>query len=132
MTKEELLFAEEAHELGAKVDISTEDGSLGHQGVVTDRVELLLGEYFFDLVLVCGPEMMIKKTVEIAETHNVKIQASLERYMKCGIGICDSCAIDGYQVCRDGPVFHGHQLAKMIEFGRSKRDPSGKRIGLDQ
>jgi dihydroorotate dehydrogenase electron transfer subunit len=55
-------------------------------------------------------------------------QFSLHRYMKCGVGLCGSCAIDpsGLRVCREGPVFRGDQLAG-TEFGGYMRDSSGRR-----
>jgi len=48
--------------------------------------------------------------------------------MKCGIGICDACALDDKLVCWDGPIFTGDQLAKSDEFGRYRRDKSGRRV----
>ena len=50
--------------------------------------------------------------------------------MKCGMGVCDICSIDGLQVCRDGPVFTGEVLKSVPEFGKVKRDASGKRIPI--
>jgi dihydroorotate dehydrogenase electron transfer subunit len=56
------------------------------------------------------------------------MQASLERIMKCGIGICDSCALDGKHVCRDGPVFSERELRSFEELGRTKLDTSGRKV----
>jgi len=53
---------------------------------------------------------MIKKVYNIAKANKTPIQASLERYIKCGISLCGSCAIGRYLVCSDGPVFHENQL----------------------
>ncbi|MFW5898419.1 MAG: hypothetical protein ACOCT7_01035 [Candidatus Saliniplasma sp.] len=83
-----------------------------------------------DCVLTCGPEPMMQRTVKIASGKSIPIQASLERYMKCGLGLCDSCSIDGYQVCRDGPVFYDDELKKMKEFGKFERDKSGRKVRL--
>ncbi|RLF55668.1 MAG: dihydroorotate dehydrogenase electron transfer subunit, partial [Thermoplasmata archaeon] len=56
---------------------------------------------------------------------------SLERYMKCGFGICGQCCIGkGLRVCKDGPVFDGETLKDIEEFGNYKRDASGKKIPL--
>ena len=60
----------------------------------------------------------------------VNAQLSLERTMKCGIGICDSCSIGGFQLCRDGPVFFMKELEEMQEFGNSKLTYSGKRVHI--
>jgi dihydroorotate dehydrogenase electron transfer subunit len=73
---------------------------------------------------------MMKKVLDWSLQHGVAMQAGLERYMKCGIGLCDSCAIDGLQVCRDGPVFSRDALAGMEDFGRRKRTPSGRLVEL--
>lgn len=129
-TSNELLFKRRAIDLGIKVDISTDDGTDGHHGFVTERVAELLSSEKFDLILTCGPEIMLKKVVELGKKNNVSVQASLERYMKCGIGICDSCSINGLQVCRDGPVFDGEVLSKLGEFGKSQRDACGRKIEI--
>jgi dihydroorotate dehydrogenase electron transfer subunit len=129
-TSNELLFKVRAQELGIEVDISTDDGTAGHHGFVTERVEQLMDEDNYDLVVSCGPEPMLKKLLEICQRANVPLQVSLERYMKCGIGICDACTIDGFQVCRDGPVFDGETLRKLVEFGKLKRDSCGRAVDL--
>jgi len=110
------------------VHVSTDDGSEGFHGFVSDLAAKLLHEERFDMVLTCGPEVMMKKVVDAANARRVPVQASLERYMKCGIGICDACAFDDKLVCYDGPVFGGEELAKSQDFGRWRRDISGRRV----
>ncbi|MEM2217337.1 MAG: hypothetical protein QW731_03010, partial [Thermofilaceae archaeon] len=70
--------------------------------------------------------------VHMAIKAGIKVQASLERLMKCGIGICGSCALEpqGLLVCRDGPVFNGHELIQLDDFGKWWWNASGKRIPL--
>jgi len=81
----------------------------------------------FTNVLTCGPEIMMKKIFDISE--NVKFQASLERYMKCGIGLCGQCCVgEGLRVCKEGPIFNYNDLKKIKDFGIYKRDASGKKI----
>jgi len=58
---------------------------------------------------------MIKKVYYIAKANKIPIQASLERYIKCSISLCGSCAIGRYLVCRDGPVFEEKQLMDIEE-----------------
>lgn len=134
-TKDELLFSTELQELKKRrfsVVYSTEDGSCGLTGLCTQPVEDLLGEREFDAVYACGPEKMILKVFALAESHNVPFQASLERLIRCGIGLCGSCAFGGYTVCRDGPVFSSRQLRQVAgEFGVFERDMTGKKIPLD-
>jgi dihydroorotate dehydrogenase electron transfer subunit len=75
---------------------------------------------------------MIKKTFEVAKKCNTHFQASLERYMKCGFGICGSCVLDplGLRVCKDGPVFDSLILDRLTEFGSYKRDASGTKCNF--
>jgi dihydroorotate dehydrogenase electron transfer subunit len=92
----------------------------------------MLAEEEFDMVYACGPEQMILKVFELAENHRVSMQASLERLMRCAIGLCGSCVIGKYRVCADGPVFTSTQLREVKdEFGSSKRDRYGKRVPID-
>jgi dihydroorotate dehydrogenase electron transfer subunit len=134
-TKDELLFSNELKRLKKRqftVVYSTEDGSCGVPGLCTQPVEDLLGEGGFDAVYTCGPEKMILKVFALAERHKVPFQASLERLMRCAIGVCGSCAFGGYTVCRDGPVFSSRQLKQVAkEFGVFKRDMTGKKVPLD-
>jgi dihydroorotate dehydrogenase electron transfer subunit len=88
----------------------------------------LLERFSFDQVLTCGPEKMMKAIVDLAAKKDVPVQASLERYMKCGIGICDACVLDDKLVCADGPIFTGEELAASEEFGRWRRAKDGRRI----
>jgi len=108
-----------------QVIISTDDGSYGEKGFVTDLVEKLVTETHFDAVYVCGPEIMMYKTVQSAHSRGMFVQASLERMMKCGVGICGSCCIGEDLVCRDGTVFDGPHLSSNKEFGYFHRNKAG-------
>jgi len=108
-----------------KVLVSTDDGSYGEKGFVTDLVEKLVSETHFDGVYVCGPEIMMYKTVQSAHSRNIFVQASLERMMKCGVGICGSCCVGEDLVCKDGTVFDGEHLSTNKEFGISHRNKAG-------
>lgn len=125
-TASKLLFPDEIA-ASANLHVATDDGTRGHHGYVTD---LLDGMEQHDAIYTCGPEPMMKKVLEWSQRQGVAMQASLERYMKCGIGLCDACAIDGLHVCRDGPVFKGEVLATLDDFGRRKRAPSGRKVPL--
>lgn len=127
-TETELLFVDQLDEC-TDLQIATDDGSLGVQGFVTVLLDdLNLGAY--DKVVVCGPELMMRtvlgKVAEIGIEH--RSEFALQRYMKCGIGLCGSCCIDpsGLRVCRDGPVLSGDLLIKS-EFGQYMRDASGRK-----
>ena len=103
----------------------TEDGSYGKQGFVTDILEELLQKNDYDAIYTCGPELMMQKVVKLANEKGVFVQASLERMMKCGVGICGSCCINEELVCRDGTVFDGKHLLQTKEFGNFQRSKSG-------
>ena len=108
-----------------KVLVSTDDGSYGEKGFVTDLVEKLVSENHYDGVYVCGPEIMMYKTVQSAHSRNIFVQASLERMMKCGVGICGSCCVGEDLVCKDGTIFDGDHLSGNKEFGIYHRNKAG-------
>jgi dihydroorotate dehydrogenase electron transfer subunit len=129
-TKNELIYLDEFEKLkhsNLKLEVATDDGSLGFKGFATDAASQLLDGNEFDTMYTCGPELMMAGLYEIAKKNNVQFQASLERFMKCGCGICGTCAMDptGQLVCTDGPVFTGEQLAKLTDFGKYHRDAVG-------
>lgn len=109
--------------------ITTDDGSEGHKGFTTEILEKKLAEQknSYDKVYTCGPEIMMKSVVDICYKYKVPCEVSLERYMKCGFGVCGQCSIDpeGICVCQDGPVFSGTRVRKIKEFGNYFRDKSG-------
>ena len=128
-TKEEVFFEDLANKLLEKnkhqIIVVTEDGTYGKKGFVTDVLEELLEQNSFDAVYTCGPELMMYKTVNLARSNQIFVQASLERMMKCGIGICGSCCVGEDLVCKDGTVFDGEYLLKNNEFGNYHRTKSG-------
>jgi dihydroorotate dehydrogenase electron transfer subunit len=128
-SKDEVFFEDLANSLlennSHKVLVSTDDGSYGEKGYVTDLVEKLVNETCFDAVYVCGPEIMMYKTVDSAHSRGIFVQASLERMMKCGVGICGSCCVGEDLVCRDGTIFDGSHLSQNNEFGHFHRNKAG-------
>ena len=105
---------------GMKVSTTTEDGSQGKQGLVTDLLKtVLLGmDVSKSVILTCGTTPMMKVVAEIAATHNVPCQVSLENRMACAIGTCLGCVVPmaegrekSYErVCTEGPVFDANWL----------------------
>lgn len=108
--------------------VCTDDGSYGIKGTTVTLMSKLVRDESFDCVYTCGPELMMKAVLDISNQNSIPVQASLERYMKCGIGICGSCCLDSSLVCQDGTVFDGRQLSKMPDFGFSYRDKDGQKI----
>ncbi len=90
--------------------ISTETGSEGHKGFVTD----LLHPEEYDAVFTCGPEIMMEKVAALCQEKSVPCWCSMERRMACGIGACLGCSIktaDGMRrVCKEGPVFEAQSI----------------------
>ncbi len=127
----DMLYVNEFCDLGCEVRVATEDGSQGYRGLITELLEeLLASEEHLDLVLTCGPELMLKHVCELTRREKIHTQVSVERIIKCGCGACGACDLGGYRVCKDGPVFDAEAL-ESTEFGRWKREKSGKRIPIN-
>jgi len=128
-TKDLLLFKKRLDDLKINLRLTTDDGSLGLKGFVTDAANACLAKELYDCVYVCGPEIMEKKIVDACATKKIPCQVSVERYMKCGFGICGQCCLDdtGERMCQEGPVINGQQLLNNKEFGNYKRLKSGKK-----
>jgi len=134
-TKNELLFLDHIDQTLSKVNAeivaTTEDGSYGLKGVVTDQAEQKLAKEKFDMIYACGPEQMMHRMFLLAERYHIPLQASLERIMRCAMGLCGSCVIGKLRVCKDGPVLTSEQLRDVKdEFGRFKRDFQGRKIQI--
>ncbi|MGA3020852.1 MAG: dihydroorotate dehydrogenase electron transfer subunit [Candidatus Micrarchaeales archaeon] len=126
-SKNKLVFKRRMDRI-ADVIYVTDDGSFGTRGLSTDALGKVIGDV--DVILGCGPEMMLKRLFEMCNERNIECQLSLERYMRCGFGVCGSCTIGKFRVCRDGPVFTSKELAKMEDFGVAARLKTGKAVDL--
>jgi dihydroorotate dehydrogenase electron transfer subunit len=124
----ELLFKDRLIQARARVKVATDDGSEGMEGYVTGLAASLLDQEPFDAVWTCGPEVMMRKVCAAASEHEVPVFCSVERHMKCALGMCDACALGPYHVCIDGPVFPAERLINSEDFARFHRDPSGRRV----
>jgi len=132
-SKENLLFIERINKICSEIDseiiCTTEDGSYKLSGFVTDYAEMKLKQENFDMIYTCGPEQMMYKLFLLAEQFKIPIQASLERIMRCSIGLCGSCQIGKLRVCKEGPVLTSKQLRSIKEdFGKFRLDATGKKI----
>lgn len=134
-TKNELLFLDRMQFVLSKgkgrFEVTTEDGSYGSKGVIIDLAEKHFAKEKFDMVYTCGPESMMYEMLLLSERFQTRLQASLERLMRCAIGICGTCVIGKFRVCKDGPVFTGEQLGQVKEeFGHFKRAFDGRKVEL--
>ncbi len=129
-TKGELIYANEFRAVSAegfKLEISTDDGSMGFKGFATEAAREITSSETPDVLYTCGPELMMLSLHKLAMERGMAFQASLERFMKCGCGLCGTCALDptGDLVCVEGPVFEGEHLKRISEFGSYNRDSMG-------
>jgi len=107
-TKNELFFIDRINGCkNTEIFISTDDGSEGYKGYVTDLAEEIINtkNENFDLIIACGKMEMLKNVYKISKKYSINIEISAESFMKCAMGICGSCAIGKFLVCKDGPVF---------------------------
>ncbi len=116
----------------------TDDGSYGQKGFTIEIFKEIISSFSLDelkntIVYTCGPEIMMLKLSEICIKKDITLYASLERIMRCGCGLCGLCALDplGLLVCKDGPIFKSEELKKIKDFGKNKRDFSGRKINLN-
>ncbi len=139
-SKKDILCEDELRSIGLEVYVSTEDGSYGKGGLVTDILEDYIKTQDSRLqtqIYACGPKPMLKKVSEIAGTYPCKCLVSLEERMACGVGACLGCAVKvrvkssefGVRrkkskdsqlltpdsqlykmVCKDGPVFNAEEI----------------------
>jgi dihydroorotate dehydrogenase electron transfer subunit len=126
-TADEVILKERFEKV-SKTYITTEDGSEGDKGLVTDtlRKHAIMKN---SMAAICGPERMLSSTAQILTEHiePSNIYLSLERYMKCGRGACGSCEFGGYRICVDGPVFSYGKVKTIGDFGNFKKDRAGRK-----
>ena len=130
-TKEHLIYMKRYTKKNMLV--TTDDGSFGIKGFTTDVLEEVLSKNRkIKVVYACGPEIMMKKIFDICQKYKIELEASLERMMKCGFGVCGACMINDRIVCMDGPIFDSRQLSKMAEFGNFARLKTGRKVSLKE
>jgi dihydroorotate dehydrogenase electron transfer subunit len=108
-----------ARRTGRTATITTEDGSLGVRGLVTDMLGQVIHEARTDVIYACGPMPMLRQVTALAGRYDIPVQACVEEAMACGVGVCMTCVLpvtgsDGItrmvRSCVDGPVFRGEQV----------------------
>lgn len=97
-------------ELGCSVIAATDDGSQGVRGTVLSAAQPLLANSWPDAIYACGPEPFLRALAQQSRALGIPCWVSLERVMRCGIGVCGSCHCGDRLVCRDGPVFAATDL----------------------
>jgi dihydroorotate dehydrogenase electron transfer subunit len=120
-TAADVLLVDDFRRAGAGVSLTTEDGSLGRQGLVSEAVRAAVSSKRPDLVCACGPAGMLEAVDRQCAAHDLPCQLSWEACLRCGMGLCGNCELPplqsgdeqvrgsarpgpGWLVCRDGPV----------------------------
>lgn len=112
-TEELLILEDEMRNLSDELYISTDDGSRGHKGFVSDVLRMLIEKgYRFDIVYAIGPPLMMRATANVTKSHSMKTIVSLNPIMVDGMGMCGACRVtvggETKFACLDGPEFDGH------------------------
>ena len=131
-TKNRLVYVERIKKLigSENLIVTTDDGSTGMKGYVTDALRQLLQKEKVDKIFVCGPDKMMKAAAEIGIAAGVKGEISAERWFKCGgMGLCGHCCVDpiGIRLCGEGPVIDFETAAKITELGNYHRLKSSRK-----
>ncbi len=119
-TRNDIITVTEFERLGVETYVSTEDGSLGEEGLVTQVLQRKLDKYPKASVYACGPMPMIDAVQRICAERGTSLQVSLEALMACGVGACLGCVVKGAGhstenprylcTCKEGPVFYAEEL----------------------
>ncbi len=128
--KDLLIYEQRVEDLkGATLYVATDDGSVGHHGYNVQVLAQLMEDKKYDTIMTCGPEVMMAAVAKLAEQYDTAAQISLERFMKCGFGLCGQCVVDptGDTTCTKGPVVSLEYVRKVDEFGKYHRDEMGKK-----
>jgi dihydroorotate dehydrogenase electron transfer subunit len=126
-----LLDAAAAERLGHSLTVTTDDGSAGRRGLVTDPLPELLAGTGAERVYACGPMPMLAAVSRVAAAAGVACQVAVEEQMACGTGICFSCVLPVgprtptrmARSCLEGPVFDGTAIA-WAELGYPELEPT--------
>jgi dihydroorotate dehydrogenase electron transfer subunit len=122
-----------AKRMSGRVTVTTDDGSAGVQGVVTDVLPAAIERIKAEVVYACGPMAMLRAVGRVAREHSIHAQVAVEEAMACGIGVCMTCVLpvrgaDGtsrfVRSCVDGPVFDA-DLVRWEDVGRLPTDLLG-------
>lgn len=120
----DILFAKELEQWGARFDVNvlvtvdrSDNNWHGHVGVVTKLISYAPFDPMHTVAMTCGPEIMMRYTAIALQKRgidNERIYVSMERNMKCAIGLCGHCQYAGKFICKDGPVFSYNEVNNLI------------------
>lgn len=124
-TKEAVILIDELEEICSRVEICTDDGTMGHEGFVTDVLaDFIEAGMDIDFVLAIGPTPMMKAVADLTRPHEIPTMVSLNPIMIDGTGMCGGCRVEvGGETkfaCMDGPEFDGHKVDFELLMARQK------------
>jgi len=110
-----LILEDEMRQISDELFISTDDGTKGYKGFVSDVLNMLIEKgYSFDAVWAVGPAVMMRAVARVTKSYNIKTIVSLNPIMIDGTGMCGTCRVtvggETKFVCVDGPEFDAHQV----------------------
>lgn len=117
-SQDRIFNAIEAKRLSATAQFTTEDGTLGTQGRVTDVMDRVIENARTGVIYGCGPMPMLAAVSHVARRHRIPCQVAVEEGMACGVGVCWTCVVPyakkegvaNLRACIDGPVFNGSRI----------------------
>ena len=131
-----LVFEEKMKQISNELYISTDDGSKGQKGFVSEVLKSLIErKYQFDVVFVIGPPLMMRATAEVTRPFGIRTIASLNPIMVDGMGMCGACRVSvggaTKYACIEGPEFDAHRINFDELIKRLRVYPSEERLALD-
>lgn len=135
-TRELILLEEEMQQISDKLYLSTDDGSVGRKGFVSDILKILIERgNQFDIVYAIGPPLMMRTTSEVTRPYGIRTVVSLNPIMVDGMGMCGACRVSVAGstkfACIDGPEFDAHTTDFEELIKRLKQYPPEERLALD-
>ncbi len=116
-SSDDLLCRKELESMSLELHLATDDGSVGHRGLLTEPLERQVESLSPGIIYACGPTGMLVAVADIARRHDCNCQVAVETLMACGMGACQGCALpdadrSGFylHVCQDGPVFDASKV----------------------
>ncbi len=129
VTASDFIFPKDFTDI-SKSYFTTDDGTKGRKGLVIDPLREIIVKENIKFIYAAGPEIMFAAIKEILDELYLPYEFCMERYMKCGIGICGQCVLDdnGLRLCVEGPVLNQDDLKGVTEIGLPHRDAAGQRV----
>jgi ferredoxin--NADP+ reductase len=135
-TKDMIMLQNEMEEISDEIFFTSNDGTLGTKGFVTDILKNIIKNEKIDMIFAVGPIVMMKAVFDLVKQHNIPLRLSLESLMVDGIGMCGACRVNYEEhikfSCIDGPEFDAYKLDFQDIMNRQKAYCSQEKKALDE